>query len=230
MALSVSDVLPLHLADLTFPDWHPLSGGTGAVLAFALRHPTGLVLFETGVGSGNQFVDDAYQVRQRSIDAALAVHGHDVADVRLIVNSHLHFDHCGNNARFPGVPIYVQAAEYEATREPYYTVPEWVDFDGVEYAVIDGDAQVARGVRVMSTPGHSPGHQSVVFDTPEGVVVLAGQAVYSKAEYEHLTSTPTVSDDDPPPDPERYLASAARLMQLQPRRVHFSHDTEVWEP
>jgi hypothetical protein len=36
--------------------------------------------------------------------------------------------------------------------------------------------------------------------------------------------------DDPPPDPEQYLASAARLMQLQPRRVQFSHDTAVWEP
>ncbi len=230
MVLSVEDVVPLHLADVTFPHWHPLHGATGAVLAFALRHPTGLLLFETGVGTGSQLIDDLYQVQQVAIDAALAAHGHDVSDVRLIVNSHLHFDHCGNNARFPGVPIYVQAAEYEATRQPHYTVPEWVDFDGAEYAVIDGDVQVAEGVRVLSTPGHSPGHQSVVFDTSDGAVVLAGQAIYSKAEYEHLQATNAVSDDDPPPDPERYLASAARLMQLKPRRVHFSHDTAVWEP
>ena len=202
MVLSVEDVVPLHLADVTFPDWHPLHGGTGAVLAFALRHPTGLLLFETGIGTGNQFIDDVYQVQQRAIDAALAAHGHDINEVRLIVNSHLHFDHCGNNPRFPGVPIYVQAAEYQATREPYYTVPEWVDFDGAEYAVIDGDVQVAEGVRVLSTPGHSPGHQSVVFDTADGGVVLAGQAIYSKAEYEHLQATNTVSEDDPPPEPK----------------------------
>ena len=113
VVLSVEDVVPLHLADVTFPDWHPLHGGTGAVLAFALRHPTGLLLFETGIGTDNQFIDDVYQVQQRAIDAALAVHGHDVNEVRLIVNSHLHFDHCGNNSRFPGVPIYVQAAEYQ---------------------------------------------------------------------------------------------------------------------
>ena len=145
--------------------------------------------------------------------------------MRLIVNSHLHFDHCGNNHRFPGVPIYVQARRVRATKEQYYTVPEWVDFDGVEYAVIDGDVQVADGVRVLSTPGHSPGHQSVVFDTADGVVVLAGQAIYSKAEYEQLETTTTVAEADP----ERYLASAARLMQLHPRRVHFSHDPAVWE-
>ena len=230
VVLSVEDVVPLHLADVTFPDRHPLHGGVGAVLAFALRHPTGLLLFETGIGSGNRFIDDLYQVQQHTIDAALAAHGHDVNEVRLIVNSHLHFDHCGNNSRFPGVPIYVQAAEYQATRTPHYTVPEWVDFDGAEYAVIDGDVLVAEGVRVVSTPGHSPGHQSVVFDTADGGVVLAGQAIYSRAEYEHLQATDTVSEDDPPPDPEQYLASAARLMQLQPRRVHFSHDTAVWEP
>jgi len=135
--------VPLHLADVTFPDWHPLHDGTGAVLAFALRHPTGLLLFETGIGTGNQFIDDLYQVQQRAIDAALAAHGHDVNEVRLIVNSHLHFDHCGNNSRFPGVPIYVQAAEYQATREPYYTVPEWVDFDGAEYAA-DVDTIMGR--------------------------------------------------------------------------------------
>ena len=46
MTLSVEDVLPLRLADVTFPDWHPLHGETGVVLAFALRHPTGLVLFQ----------------------------------------------------------------------------------------------------------------------------------------------------------------------------------------
>jgi N-acyl homoserine lactone hydrolase len=230
VTLSAADVLPLHVATLTFPDWHPFGGQTGEVLAFALRHPTGLLLFETGVGSGNAFIDEQYQVQQRPIELALEAHGHRADDVRLIVNSHLHFDHCGNNARFPGVPIYVQAPEHAATREQYYTVPEWVDFEGVEYVVIDGDAKVADGVRVLATPGHSPGHQSLVVDTRDGAVALAGQAIYSKAEYDDLRRTNTVSADDPPPDPERYLASAARLMELRPRRVHFSHDPAVWEP
>jgi len=50
---------------------------------------------ETGIGTGNQFIDDLYQVQQRAIDAALVAHGHKVNEVRLIVNSHLHFDHVG---------------------------------------------------------------------------------------------------------------------------------------
>jgi N-acyl homoserine lactone hydrolase len=123
----------------------------------------------------------------------------------------------------------VQAAEYQAAHGPYYTVPEWIDFDAAEYVVVDGDSRVARGVTVLSTPGHSPGHQSVVFETADGAVALAGQAIYSKREYEHLQTAGTVSDEDPPPDPDRYLASARRLMELRPRRVHFSHDLAVWD-
>ena len=229
MSLALQDVLPLHLADITFPDWHPLHGQTGQVLAFALRHPTGLILFETGIGSGSQLIDDLYEIDRRDIDTALASHGHGLEDVRLIVNSHLHFDHCGNNPRFPGVPIYVQAAEHRAAHEPHYTVPEWIDFNDAEYVVIDGDARVASGVRVLSTPGHSPGHQSVVFETADGLVALAGQAIYSPSEYEHLRTGGGASSDDPPPDPEQYLTSASRLIELRPRRVHFSHDLAVWE-
>jgi len=229
MSLSLDDVVPLHLADVTFPSWHPLQGQTGHVLAFALRHPTGLILFETGIGSDSQLIDDLYEIERRDIVEELRAHGHALDDVRLIVNSHLHFDHCGNNHRFPGVPIYVQDAEYRAAHEAHYTVPEWVDFDDAEYVVVDGDSRVAQGVRVLSTPGHSPGHQSLVFETAEGVVALAGQAIYSKAEYEHLAAGGAVSADDPPPDPDGYLASATRVMELQPRRVHFSHDLAVWD-
>ena len=227
VSLGLEDVIPLHLADVTFPEWHPLRGQTGEVFAFAVRHPSGLLLYETGIGSGNQFLDDVYGIVNRSIDAALDAHGQRIDDVRLIVNSHLHFDHCGNNARFPGVPIYAQAAERAAVRQPHYTVPEWVDFDGAEYVTIDGDAQVANGVRVMSTPGHSPGHQSLVIDTDDGAVALAGQAIYSKAEYEHIRVTGRPPDEDPPPDPAQYLASATRLIGLHPRRIYFSHDRAI---
>jgi glyoxylase-like metal-dependent hydrolase (beta-lactamase superfamily II) len=226
--LAVEDVIPLHLADVTFPSWHPLRGQHGEVFAFALRHPTGLLLYETGIGRGNERIDRYYQIVHRSLAAELEAHGHRVNDVRIVVNSHLHFDHCGNNAMFPGVPIYVQATEHHAAREPDYTIPEWVDFDGAEYAVVDGDTQVARGVRVLSTPGHSPGHQSLVIDTRDGTVALAGQAIYSKTEYDQIRTTGAAPDDDPPFNPVEYVASASRLIELEPRRVYFSHDRSVW--
>jgi len=226
------EVLPLHLATFTFPEGTPkLAGQTGEVLGFAVRHRRGIVLFDTGIGEGSELVDRFYRPVRRSLVDALADHDHALADVTAIVNSHLHFDHCGNNALLPGVPIYVQEGELTAARAPRYTVPDWVDFPGAEYRVIDGSAAVHDGIRVLATPGHTSGHQSVVVDAGEDApVVLAGQAVYTRAEYAHIAehrSLPQDDDDAGAPD-DRYLASALTLVDLGPRRVHFSHDAAVW--
>jgi N-acyl homoserine lactone hydrolase len=162
------------------------------------------------------------------LERALARHEHRLADVIAVVNSHLHFDHCGNNPLLRGVPIYAQASELEAARAPRYTVPEWIDFEGAEYHPIDGGAQVAAGIRIVATPGHTVGHQSLVLDGVDGPVVLAGQAIYSRTEYDHIRENGALPEDDPPPDPTAYLASALSLIQLDPRRVHFSHGRDVW--
>lgn len=228
-ALSLGDVLQLHLADITFPATHPLRGQTGQMFGFAIRDRSGLILFDTGIGRGNQLVDTYYQVIQRPLEAELESHQHCLADVKAIVNSHLHFDHCGNNPLFPGVPIYVQTDEYQAAHQPRYTVPDWIDFSGAEYREIEGDSKIAPDVTVIPTPGHTTGHQSVVVETTGGRVVLAGQAIYCRAEYDQIRTTGEAPLDDPPPDPEQYLASAERLIALDARRVFFSHDREVWE-
>jgi glyoxylase-like metal-dependent hydrolase (beta-lactamase superfamily II) len=146
-----------------------------------------------------------------------------------VVNSHLHFDHCGGNPLFPGVPIYVQPAEYEASRTPMYTVPDWVDFPGANYIHRAGDHEVVPGVRVLATPGHAPGHQSIAAETPRGTVILVGQAVYSPEEYEHIDKNGTLPPDKPGDDSEEYLRSARRLTAMRPSRVHFSHDRAVWD-
>ena len=84
------------------------------------------------------------------------------------------------------------------------------------------------GVRIIATPGHSPGHQSVVVETDEGRVVLAGQAVYSAAEFRSIVETRRAGDGEA--DPAAYLRSALRIVDLAPSAVHFGHDTERFAP
>jgi hypothetical protein len=55
--LELEDVVPLHLAEITFPNTHPLSGQTGQVFGFAICHLQGVILFETGIGTGNDVID-----------------------------------------------------------------------------------------------------------------------------------------------------------------------------
>lgn len=102
--LSPSDVLPLRVADLTFPEAHPLAGQHGVVMAHAIRHPQGIVLFDTGIGRDNPRLDEAYRVVHRSLEQELAAHSIALDEIAAVVNSHLHFDHCGSNKLFPETP------------------------------------------------------------------------------------------------------------------------------
>jgi glyoxylase-like metal-dependent hydrolase (beta-lactamase superfamily II) len=162
------------------------------------------------------------------IEDALAEHGISLADVTGAANCHLHFDHSGQNARLPkGMPIFVQRKEWAKVHEPDYTVAEWIDVPGLAYEVLDGETEVAPGIRLIPTPGHTAGHQSLVIDGADGPVVLAGQALQSMREWEGATE-PSASGRPNAPFPADYERSVARLRALQPVRVHFAHDPTVW--
>jgi len=152
-------------------------------MGYAVDHEDGLVLFDTGIGTGLGDVD-AYRPEVHDLRQSLRDAGFDPAVVRFIVNCHLHFDHCGQNRSFPGVSIVAQRREREAARVPGYTVPEWVDFPGARYELVDGERALLPGLRVIPTPGHTPGHQSAILETGDGPVLLAGQAVQDRAEWE----------------------------------------------
>jgi glyoxylase-like metal-dependent hydrolase (beta-lactamase superfamily II) len=196
------------------------------VLGYAVVHPDGVVVFDTGIGVGDPEVDAAYRPTPFPLVDALAEAGVRPGDVLAIANSHLHFDHCGQNLALPGVAIHVQAAELEAARGPDHTVAAWVDFPGARYVVHDGEAELASGLRLVPTPGHTPGHQSLVIDDASGRTILAGQALYTRAEWEGATD-PGASGLPSAPDPAAYRASVARLRALAPDDVRFGHDRSV---
>jgi glyoxylase-like metal-dependent hydrolase (beta-lactamase superfamily II) len=223
-------VIPFLVSELRLPrdeqatlarEWWPS-------YAHAVVLPDGVFLFDNGVGFGDPEVDAAFTPRARSIEDCLAEHGIAMADLTGVANCHLHFDHCGQNVRLPGgVPIFVQRAEWARVREPDYTVPAWVDAPHLSYEVLDGETSVASGMRLVPTPGHTPGHQSLVLDTADGAVVLAGQAVQSRAEWDGGIDE-AVSGLAGAPDPAAYERSVARLRSFDPVRVHFAHDAAIW--
>jgi N-acyl homoserine lactone hydrolase len=224
-------VIPFLVSELRLPpadrallgiEWWPSYG-------HAVVHPSGVFLFDNGVGFGNAEIEATFSPRVRPIEDVLADHDISLSDVTGVANCHLHFDHSGQNVRLPkNVPIFVQRAEWAMVHEPDYTIPEWVDAPGLTYELLDGDAEVASGLRLIPTPGHAPGHQSLVIDDGEGMVVLAGQAVRSRAEWEGATGQ-EASGHPSAPDPDVYARSVATLRALDPIRVHFAHDPSIWE-
>ena len=113
-----------------------------------IEHPDGRILVDTGMIDSTPELDAEWGIR---FDAAKIPR-----DVVCVINTHLHFDHCGGNRLFAGTPIHVQRAEREAAREPDYTIPEWVEFDGATYVEHDGEAEIAaRRARAADAGPHA---------------------------------------------------------------------------
>jgi len=210
----------LHLASLR------VDGREWPVHGFVVTHPGGAVLVDTGVGENDEIIREWKVVNRHAADA-LAEHDLSPADVRIVINTHLHFDHCGQNAVFKHAPFYVQRAELERGRREEDTTREWFDFADARFELIDGDAEVADGVRVVATPGHTAGHQSVVVDTGDGSAVMIGDAAYTASVYEAADASDPGIWDGQYSDAGAWTASLQKVHALRPGAVHFCHDTTV---
>jgi len=223
-------MIPVHVLDLglvQLPDRHPRAAeGTCPIQSVAIGHPDGVILFDTGVADDHPLINDVYEPTVVPIADALAAVGIDERDVVAIVNSHLHFDHCGQNRSFPSVPVWAQRHEYDLIDVPYFTVPDWACVAESRLRLIAGDERLADGVRIVATPGHTPGHQSVVIDDGERVTVLGGQCCYDCSEFAAVE--PVVDDLHEPNAMGDALASIQRLQSFDPDVVHLSHDRSIW--
>lgn len=211
------NVLPLYLDAVVYPNGHPRHGESGPVYAYLLEDDEHLVLVDTGIGPPHPLIDRLYHPGRRDLGMALAQNnGIQLDDIDLVVLSHLHFDHVGGAQAFRGTPLYVQRAEWDAAQAPGYTIPEFLDFPGANFVMVDGEVELLPGFRLIPTPGHTPGHQSLAVSTPIGAVVLAGQAVETRAGLEAMLAGGALSD------------AARRIVAARPARVWFSHDHRIW--
>jgi N-acyl homoserine lactone hydrolase len=96
--------VPLEITRLHLASLQGLDGRRWPVHGFVVTHPGGAVLVDTGVGGPQQRLDD-WRVVNRSVADALAELGMSPADIGLVINTHLHFDHCGQNAVFRHAPL-----------------------------------------------------------------------------------------------------------------------------
>jgi N-acyl homoserine lactone hydrolase len=211
------------------PDFHPEAGPTFAgfpVNAFVIHHPAGPIIVDTGIGTGNEHIDDWYRPIVCDLRAELAQRDIDPDSGLTIVNTHLHFDHCGQNQNFPSASIYAQQAEIDLlASDAHYTVAAWANMPLNRSTIIDGDQEIADGVSVLHTPGHTPGHQSVVIRSRNETIVIAGQCLWTASDWETSNVRPTNLHDDT--CAKQAADSIAKLKALRPTRIHLSHDQHV---
>ena len=161
------------------------------VIAFLVQGNGRNILVDTGC-SGPEWSAlhhrELLQTEDMQLLNALAAHGVTAEDVDCVINTHLHWDHCWNNDLFPGKKIYVQKAEMELAKNPLPC--QWNAYETEElgltppyrktldqYVLVEGDAELFEGIRLIFTPSHTPGCQSVLVDTSDGKYLIASDVL-----------------------------------------------------
>jgi glyoxylase-like metal-dependent hydrolase (beta-lactamase superfamily II) len=97
-------------------------------------------------------------------------------DVDIVIQTHLHNDHCENTYKCTNARVYVQQAELDFFNEPHPIDHRYYSdlLDESEVVALVGEVEIVPGVRVIPTPGHTPGGQSVAVETDKGTAVITG--------------------------------------------------------
>jgi N-acyl homoserine lactone hydrolase len=197
-------VTPILVADLLAGDERM------PVYVHVIDHPDARVLVDTGMTELHPAVAD---MDPRLVPLS-AQADFDVTGIDVVVNTHLHFDHCGGNHLFAGTPVYVQRRELDDARSrDDYTIREWVDAPGVQYVPVDGELELLPGLRLVPAPGHTAGSQVVVVESGGRPVVVCGDTAVFHGE---LDEPRTVGQD--------------LVRGLGPEAVWLAHEHEPWRP
>ena len=110
-------------------------------------------------------------------EEALARYNLRPEDIDIVICTHLHFDHIENAKLFTRARFVAQKAELAVAYNPHPVTASMYErklFEGLNFEVVDGCSEVAEGVRVLPTPGHSEGGQSVLVSTGRGQIAISG--------------------------------------------------------
>lgn len=194
-------VTPILVADL-FVEGEPM-----ALCVHVIDHPEARILVDTGMTELHPFAAELNPTLH-----PLDEQDFDLDSVNIVVNTHLHADHCGGNYLFAGKPTYVQRHELENARNvDGYTLREWVNAPGVEYVAVDGEFQLLPGIRLLPAPGHADGLQIVVIETEGRPIIVGGDVAVWFGEL-----------DEPHNEGQLLVHS------LNPELVWLAHEHEPW--
>lgn len=161
-----------------------------SLVMFVIQGGDAPVVVDTGADPQRSWRHHRIRMEQTSTErpaAALHALGVDPADVAVVVNTHLHWDHSSNNHLFPNARVVIQQREIDYARNPvpwhrrqFEHLPDvtaaWLSAEE-RIDAIHGDAEIAPGISVLALPGHTPGSQGVVVEAATKRYLIAGDCI-----------------------------------------------------
>ena len=201
------------------------------VFAAALEGQGHRILVDTGISDPAWYAgyvgDETWQEPDETLAVGLERVGWAPQDVDIVINTHLHSDHCGNNRLFTNARIFVSAVEWLYAQNPLasqrtlYAEREFGSVPYLGYTMVTNDhVDVLPGLRIIQTPGHTPGHQSVLANTAQGVLCLVGDAANVRENWEVPAPGAILSDT------VAAFESMAKIKRLASRML-MAHDRDV---
>jgi len=171
------------------------------VIVYLIRGHNQNILVDTGCATPvwcAKYHHVTKQTKAMELPIALQKFGLAAKDIKTVINTHLHWDHCFNNYLFTNAKIYVQKREVEFAKNPFPTqytyyeatqlglTPPWQK-NSSQMVMVEGDYALADGIKLITTPGHTPGFQSVLVNTTQGVYGIASDTVGMLENWEEGT-------------------------------------------
>jgi N-acyl homoserine lactone hydrolase len=202
-----------------------------ALKPLLIRTEKETILVDTGVGTlppKYEKFHDVIRTKEEELGHSLQKAGLHPEEVTMVVNTHLHFDHCGNNKLFANSKFLVQMDEirYAYFPDRFMRVSYLRDFFDVEgdFLPVRGRYEIEDGVEVLPTPGHTIGHQSVVIKWKGRNVVYAGDAAPLAENIDKRNITGMIYDS------AQGMQSIDLLRRIENPVYIYSHDNEQLPP
>ncbi|MCS6785257.1 MAG: N-acyl homoserine lactonase family protein [Candidatus Caldarchaeum sp.] len=199
-----------------------------------VEHSEGDILIDSGYNLKNAMKyyawENPIQTAEQQLENQLKMIGKRPEDIKYVILSHLHFDHCGNNHIFKNAIFYVQKEEmrHAYVPDPFEAIGysrETFDVPGLQYELINGDKQnFFEGISLVTAPGHSAGLQVPVIDSKEfGKIIIESDVINTRLNLEKKIVGGIHWDS------VKSYESMIKIMELQKTTkgvLFFAHDAE----
>jgi N-acyl homoserine lactone hydrolase len=239
--MSIKSLQVLYLGNSPIEKGHLVYGGENkivdtAFLAFVIRTDDSNILVDTGPHPDD--IKEVISSRGYKINYKLEDHlpnrlreiGLSMSDINMVIWTHVGFDHNGWISYLHHAEHVMQKIEYQFATQPpsFYRAyhPEKFRHKDIKWRLVEGDTVLMPGLTLLFTPGHTPGHQSVMIDLPKsGTIILSGDAGHFHENFEkELIPNVTV-------DQMKAFYSVKKLkawLQIRKAEVFTSHDFDFW--